>query len=152
MSKAMIKYLTNVEGAQTHDEHIGIQNKGKGKGKGTSPDIFTVFNPPLLAGIGHTHHLSNLISPGRNTAQASYKKTGSFESTRHNFHQPDTHHCWACKDSMGRELCLILLRMTSIGYRTQKFLILSPTPYPLGHMLPTPSLKLKCQNIMFIAH
>ena len=47
-----------------------------------------------------------------------------------------THHCWV--DSINWEVCLTLLHMTTSGNRTPGLWILSPMPYPLGHMLPSP--------------
>ena len=52
------------------------------------------------------------------------------------FIPPGTHHCWVGRGSMEQEVCPTLLHMTSSGNRTPNLLILSPTPYPLGHMFP----------------
>ena len=49
---------------------------------------------------------------------------------------PGTHHCWMGRGSMEWEVCPTLLHMISSGNRTPDLLILSPTPYPLGHKLP----------------
>ena len=56
------------------------------------------------------------------------------------FVPPGTHHCWVDRSSMKWEVCLTLLHMTSSGNLTPDLLILSPTPYPLGHMLQELSL------------
>ena len=51
------------------------------------------------------------------------------------FVPPGTHLCWVGRGSMEWEVCPTLLYITSSGNRALD-LILSPTPYPLGHMLP----------------
>ena len=48
---------------------------------------------------------------------------------------PGTHYSWVDQGSVEYEVCLTLLHMTSTGNRTPDLLILSPTLYPLGHML-----------------
>ena len=48
---------------------------------------------------------------------------------------PGTHYGWMDQGSVEYEVCSTLLHMASTGNRTPDFLILSPTPYPLGHML-----------------
>ena len=45
-----------------------------------------------------------------------------------------THYGWVDRGSVEYEVCSTLLHMASAGNRTPDFLILSPTPYPLGHM------------------
>ena len=52
------------------------------------------------------------------------------------FIPPGTYHCWVTWGSMEWEVCPTFLHMTSSGNWTPDILILSPTPYPLGHMLP----------------
>ena len=49
---------------------------------------------------------------------------------------PGTHYGWVDRGSVVYEVCPTLLHMASTGNRTPDLLILSPTPYPLGHMLP----------------
>ena len=48
---------------------------------------------------------------------------------------PGTHYDWVDRGSVEYEVCSTLLHMASTGNRTPDLLILSPTPYPLGHML-----------------
>ena len=52
------------------------------------------------------------------------------------FTPPGIHHCWVGRGSMEWEVCPTLPHKTSCGNRTPDLLILSQTPYPLGHMLP----------------
>ena len=47
---------------------------------------------------------------------------------------PGTHYGWVDRGSVEYEVCLTLLHMASTGNRTPDLLILSPMPYPLGHM------------------
>ena len=47
----------------------------------------------------------------------------------------------------GIQSCLTLLHMPSTGNRTPDLLILSPTPYPLGHMLPS---VLSCKHYTYM--
>ena len=47
---------------------------------------------------------------------------------------PGTHYSWMDRGSVEYE-CPTLLHMASNGNRTPEHLILSPTPYPLCHML-----------------
>ena len=47
----------------------------------------------------------------------------------------DTHYSWVDQVSVEIEVCPTLLHMASTGNRTPDLLILSPMPYPLGHML-----------------
>ena len=49
---------------------------------------------------------------------------------------PGTHQDWVDRGSVEYEVCLILLHMAGTGNWTPDRLILSPTPYPLGHMFP----------------
>ena len=49
---------------------------------------------------------------------------------------PGTHYGWVDQGSVEYKVCSTLLHMTSTGNRTKDLLILSPMPYPLGHMLP----------------
>ena len=49
---------------------------------------------------------------------------------------PGTHYGWVDRGSVEYEIYPTLLHMASTGNWTPDFLILSPTPYPLGHMLP----------------
>ena len=49
---------------------------------------------------------------------------------------PGTHYGWVGRGSVEYEVCPTLLHMASTGNRTPDLLILSPTPYPLGHVLP----------------
>ena len=49
---------------------------------------------------------------------------------------PGTHYGWVDRGSVEYEVCPTPLHMASNGNRTPDLLILSPTPYPLGHMLP----------------
>ena len=49
---------------------------------------------------------------------------------------PGTHYGWVDRGSVEYEVCPTLLHMASTGNRTPDLLILSPTPYPLGHVLP----------------
>ena len=49
---------------------------------------------------------------------------------------PGTHYGWVDLGSAECEVYPTLLHMASTGNRTPDLLILSPTPYPLGHMLP----------------
>ena len=49
---------------------------------------------------------------------------------------PGTHYGWVDRGIAKYEVCPILLHMTNTENRTPDLLILSPTPYPLGHMLP----------------
>ena len=49
---------------------------------------------------------------------------------------PGTHFGWVDRGSVEYEVCPTLLHMASTGNRTLGLLILSPMPYPLGHMLP----------------
>ena len=49
---------------------------------------------------------------------------------------PGTHYCRVDRGSVEYEVCPIFLHMACTGNRTTDFLILSPTSYPLGHMLP----------------
>ena len=51
-----------------------------------------------------------------------------------------THYGWVDRGSVEYEVCPILLHMASTGNRTPDLLILSPTPYPLGHVLPSHTL------------
>ena len=53
---------------------------------------------------------------------------------------------WVDQGSVEHEVCPTLLHMTSTGIRTLDLLILSPTPYPLGHMLP------KCHSHLYHSH
>ena len=53
---------------------------------------------------------------------------------------PGTHYGWVGQDSVEYEVCPTLLHMASTGSRTPDLLILSPMPYPLGHMLPLSKL------------
>ena len=53
---------------------------------------------------------------------------------------PGTHYSWVDQGSVEYEVCSTLPHMASTGNRTTDLLILSPMPYPLGHML----LKLTC--------
>ena len=48
---------------------------------------------------------------------------------------PGTHYGWVDRGSVVYKVCPTLLHMASTGNRTLDLLILSPTPYPLGHML-----------------
>ena len=48
-----------------------------------------------------------------------------------------THYSWVDRGSVEYKICPTLLHMASTGNRTPDLLILSPTPYPLGHMLPS---------------
>ena len=50
------------------------------------------------------------------------------------FIPPGTHYCWVGRGSMEWEVCPTLLHMANSGNRAPDLLILSPTPYPLGHM------------------
>ena len=50
---------------------------------------------------------------------------------------PGTHYGWVDRGSVEYEVCPTLLHVASTGKRTPDLLILSPMPYPLGHMLPT---------------
>ena len=54
---------------------------------------------------------------------------------------PGTHYGWVDRGSVEYEVCPTLLHMASTGNRTPDLLILSPTPYPLGHMLPVIVMK-----------
>ena len=47
---------------------------------------------------------------------------------------PGTHYGWVDRGSVEYEVCPTLLHMASTGNRTPDLLILSPTPYPLGHV------------------
>ena len=47
-----------------------------------------------------------------------------------------THYGWVDRGSVEYEVCPTLLHMANTGNRTLDLLILSPMPYPLGHMLP----------------
>ena len=49
---------------------------------------------------------------------------------------PGTHYGWVDRGKVGYEVCPTLLDMASSGNRTPDHLVLSPTPYPLSHMLP----------------
>ena len=49
---------------------------------------------------------------------------------------PGTPYGWVDRGSVEYEVCLTLLHMTSTGNRTPDLLILNPTPYPFGYMLP----------------
>ena len=49
---------------------------------------------------------------------------------------PGTHYSWVDRSSVEYEVYPTLLHMASTGNRTPDLLILSPTPYLLGHMLP----------------
>ena len=57
---------------------------------------------------------------------------------------PGTHYSWVDRGSVEYEVRLTLLHMASTGNRTPDLLILSPMPYPLGHVLPV--------FIVFILH
>ena len=46
---------------------------------------------------------------------------------------PGSHYGWVDRGSVGYEVCPTLLHIASNGNRTPDLLILSPTPYPLGH-------------------
>ena len=46
---------------------------------------------------------------------------------------PGTHYGWVDQGSVEYEVCLTFLHMASTGNRTPDLLILSLTPYPLGH-------------------
>ena len=48
---------------------------------------------------------------------------------------PGTQYGWVDRGSVEYEVCPTLLHMANIGNRTPDLLILSPTPYPLGHVL-----------------
>ena len=48
---------------------------------------------------------------------------------------PGTHYGMVDRGSVEYEVSLTLLRMASTGNQIADLLILSPTPYPLGHML-----------------
>ena len=45
-----------------------------------------------------------------------------------------THYGWVDRGSEEYEVCPTLLHMASTGNRTPDIPILSPTPYPLGHI------------------
>ena len=49
---------------------------------------------------------------------------------------PGTHYGWVDQGSVEYEVFPTLLHVARTGNRTTDLLILSPTPYPLGHMLP----------------
>ena len=49
---------------------------------------------------------------------------------------PGTHYGWVDQGSVDYKVCPALLHMDNTGNQTPDPLILSPTPYPLGHMLP----------------
>ena len=49
---------------------------------------------------------------------------------------PGTHYGWMDRGSVEYEVCQTLLHTASTGNQTPGLLILSPIPYPLGHMLP----------------
>ena len=49
---------------------------------------------------------------------------------------PGTHYGWVYRGSVEYEVCPTLLHMASLGNQTPDLLVLSPMPYPLGHMLP----------------
>ena len=49
---------------------------------------------------------------------------------------PGTHYAWVDRSSVEYEVYPTLLHMATTGNRTSDLLILSPTPYQLGHMLP----------------
>ena len=49
---------------------------------------------------------------------------------------PGTYYGWVDRGSVEYEVCPTLLHLASIENRTPDPLILSPSPYPLGHMLP----------------
>ena len=51
---------------------------------------------------------------------------------------PGTHYGWVDQGSVEYEVCPTLLHMASTSNRTPDLLILSPTPYPLGHVLTWP--------------
>ena len=61
---------------------------------------------------------------------------------------PGTQYCWMDRGSVEYEVCPTLLHMASTGDQTPDLLILSPTPYPLGHMLshPIPLMMLLWQH------
>ena len=52
---------------------------------------------------------------------------------------PGTHYGWVDRGSVEYEVCLTLLHMASTGNQTPDLLILSPMPYPLGHMVWGPT-------------
>ena len=59
---------------------------------------------------------------------------------------PGIRYCWVDQGSVEYEVCPTLLHMASTRNRTPDLLILSPTTYPLGHMLHTFTLVF-CQQM-----
>ena len=93
------------------------KGKGKGKGKGGCLEsrIHVQQTLPFLWQGGRQWSLQLLIQPW--------------------ICVPGTHYSWVDRGSVEYEVCLTLLHMASTGNRTPNLLILSPMPYPLGHML-----------------
>ena len=90
----------------------------------------TVQFTPLL--LEHTFY--SLISSGKNSAFGNFAAAAANHyNLAFLFHQVP-YHCWVRRGSVDWEVCPTLLNMTSNFNRTQDFLILSPTPYQLGHM------------------
>ena len=54
---------------------------------------------------------------------------------------PDTHYGWVDQDSVEYKVYPTLLLMTSTGNQAPDLLILSPMPYPLGHVIPHARIK-----------
>ena len=65
---------------------------------------------------------------------------------------PGTHYGWVDRGSVEYEVYPTLLHMASTGNRTPDLLILSPTPYPLGHMLPQVHQILTFTNYHEVTH
>ena len=65
---------------------------------------------------------------------------------------PGTQYGWVDRGSVEYEVCPTLLHMANTGNRTPDLLILSPTPYPLGHMLPTRCNSSFCADSQSICH
>ena len=99
---------------------------------------FTIYTP----GIGT---LSYMVSSPLGENSAHFLQLMPFTFFQF-FGPPGTHHCWVGRGSMEWEVCPTLVHMmTSNRNQTPDFLILSPRPYPFGHMLPSSS----CQNELF---
>ena len=89
--------------------------------------------------VWYLYHIqpTSLFSSGRiqHTVTHIIQVCRQLEPLRHNSCPPGTQHCWVDR-AIEWEVCPTLLHMTNDENRTPGLFILSPMPYPLGHMLP----------------